>query len=177
LRPDALLLLIINLLSPLVLLFWRKYITNKKYYVINLVSLINIFFCLFTAPSLRFIYGFLIFNMSLTVGIVFMRFHNFNISRVIYKIVVNLILLISIIINVHWSQKNLHGISSKNLLLPISTKKIEVKEVALGTVRIKLPVSGDRCYNTPLPCTPYYKKNLRLRGDNISDGFKIDEGH
>jgi hypothetical protein len=43
---------------------------------------------------------------------------------------------------------------------------------------LHVPVESDRCWNAPLPATPYPKRNLRLRvpGD-MGKGFELSEGN
>jgi len=42
-------------------------------------------------------------------------------------------------------------------------------------LQVHVPVEGDRCWDAPLPCTPYFKTNLRLRVEgDMAKGFVVD---
>jgi hypothetical protein len=50
--------------------------------------------------------------------------------------------------------------------------------IALHTVNIhgqsiSFPVSGDQCWDSPLPCAPFPGFGTRLRGDSLQDGFYL----
>ncbi len=38
-----------------------------------------------------------------------------------------------------------------------------------------VPASGDQCWDSPLPCTPYPDPRLRLRGDGLRSGFTVND--
>jgi hypothetical protein len=55
--------------------------------------------------------------------------------------------------------------------------KVEMIERSTDSgLRLWVPVTGDQCWDAPLPCTPYFNPDLRLRipGD-IESGFVIDK--
>jgi hypothetical protein len=37
------------------------------------------------------------------------------------------------------------------------------------------PLPGTYCWNGPLPCTPFFRPQLKLRGDSVVQGFYLDE--
>ena len=41
--------------------------------------------------------------------------------------------------------------------------------------RLNLPKKNDQCWDIPIPCTPYPRSNLRLRGKSLDSGFMLDE--
>jgi len=48
------------------------------------------------------------------------------------------------------------------------------EKVTSSGLRVYVPVSGDQCWDAPLPCTPYFHKGLRLRDpDNVASGFTV----
>jgi uncharacterized membrane protein len=52
---------------------------------------------------------------------------------------------------------------------PLITKTTE------SGIDIFLPQSGDQCWDAPLPCTPYFNPQLRLRNDaDLSSGFILN---
>jgi hypothetical protein len=50
---------------------------------------------------------------------------------------------------------------------------LDVKVTTSG-LRVYVPISGNQCWDAPLPCTPYFNRSLRLRDpDDMSSGFTI----
>jgi len=57
-----------------------------------------------------------------------------------------------------------------------SIAKPDLKRGITGSgLRIYTPAQGDECWDAPLPCTPYFRSQLRLRGKSLSEGFYLDE--
>lgn len=55
---------------------------------------------------------------------------------------------------------------------PVPT--VEAREFVTNSgLIVYTPAAGDRCFDLPLPCTPYPNANLMLRGDSIREGFRI----
>lgn len=40
-------------------------------------------------------------------------------------------------------------------------------------VIIYSPINTDKCFDYCLPCTPYFKENLEMRGESLQSGFRI----
>ncbi|MGH9418878.1 MAG: hypothetical protein ACRD3J_02800, partial [Thermoanaerobaculia bacterium] len=57
----------------------------------------------------------------------------------------------------------------------VPSSPVITRETASG-LTVYVPVSGEQCWNAPLPCTPYFSANLALRvkGD-MSSGF-VNQG-
>ncbi len=55
------------------------------------------------------------------------------------------------------------------------TKEAPLEEKATESgLRVFKPKKGDQCWDSPLPCTPYFKEALRLRNpDDMSSGFTV----
>lgn len=50
---------------------------------------------------------------------------------------------------------------------------LDVKFTKSG-LRVYVPISGDQCWDAPLPCTPYFNEALRLRDpDHVASGFTV----
>jgi hypothetical protein len=41
--------------------------------------------------------------------------------------------------------------------------------------KLNLPTKNDRCWNIPIPCTPYVRPTLHLRNDDLNSGFILDD--
>ena len=56
--------------------------------------------------------------------------------------------------------------------LPIPSAELIEKRTESG-LKIYVTVRDDRCWDSPLPCTPYFNPELRLRGTDIQSGFTV----
>jgi hypothetical protein len=55
----------------------------------------------------------------------------------------------------------------------IKTARLVQKETASGLV-VFTPKQGDQCWDSPLPCTPYFNQRLRLRiSGELASGFSV----
>ena len=54
-------------------------------------------------------------------------------------------------------------------------KKVEIeKKITKYGVVVFKPMHGDQCWDSPVPCTPYFNEELRMRKhQDISSGFSI----
>jgi len=48
-----------------------------------------------------------------------------------------------------------------------------IQRVTDSGLQVWVPVDGDRVGNAPLPATPYFRRDLRLRGDGLRSGFCV----
>jgi hypothetical protein len=58
----------------------------------------------------------------------------------------------------------------------IPAAKLEQKVTASG-LQVWVPVTGDQTWDAPIPATPYFDKNLSLRGAGLASGFYINMVH
>jgi len=57
-----------------------------------------------------------------------------------------------------------------------SMAKPDLRRAITGSgLTIYTPAQGDECWDAPLPCTPYFRPQLKLRGKSLSEGFYLDE--
>jgi len=47
------------------------------------------------------------------------------------------------------------------------------QKVTASGLRVGVPVEGDKTWDAPLPATPYFNNNLRLRGKDLASGFCV----
>ncbi len=53
---------------------------------------------------------------------------------------------------------------------PMPTAPLTLYRTRSG-LQVHTPVEDDRCWEAPLPCTPYRRDDLRLRGESMQEGF------
>jgi hypothetical protein len=165
------LLLIINSLSAisfLVLLVRKDYFYAK----IQIIIIINLFFWFLMAPDVRFAYGFLFIGFSLLIAFVF-RIIEYSKYSGIFKYL-NICLLCFVIV-----------VLLRRISIPLEILKqpslfvISAPYETIGTKEVKsdftyrIPIREDRCFNNEIPCVPFPLTNIKLRGHDYQDGFKV----
>jgi hypothetical protein len=65
--------------------------------------------------------------------------------------------------------------STSGRLAQSMTKPDLLKGMTGSGLTIYTPAPGSECWDGPLPCTPYFRPQLRLRGKSLSEGFYLDE--
>jgi hypothetical protein len=58
-------------------------------------------------------------------------------------------------------------------LRPVPPPSVETRSVALGGLSIRLPVTGEQCWDAPLPCTPRLDPEVVPRGATLAAGFRV----
>ena len=56
----------------------------------------------------------------------------------------------------------------------VATARLVERQTRTGLV-VYTPEQDDRCWDSPLPCTPFFNPNLRLRKGDIASGFLVSE--
>ncbi|HEY8165195.1 MAG TPA: hypothetical protein VIF83_06530 [Gemmatimonadaceae bacterium] len=65
----------------------------------------------------------------------------------------------------------LTAVSSRGWM-PVETPRVTVRRTLSG-LTVYTPGDDDRCWNAPLPCTPYFTPELRLLGSGLGSGFTV----
>jgi hypothetical protein len=66
-----------------------------------------------------------------------------------------------------------------SLVYPVYDAKVETVDFQAGNFTMHIPskappAKGYWCYCAKLPCTPFPKKNVVMRGNSYQDGFRCD---
>ncbi len=61
-----------------------------------------------------------------------------------------------------------------HLMQPTPDVLMQTRQTTSG-LNVLVPVTGNQCWDAPLPCTPYFRPQLRLLGSSLGDGFWLDE--
>lgn len=176
LRLDALILFIFNIIAPIMFFSFRKIrkIASIEYLYVLTVSLLNFYFCMLNAPTLRFAFGFLIFNMSFIVAVFLSSFVNINLKKRIYSILIVTAISGTLIAMIIDTKLSVSKILTSNFITSEEMQTTKVYSIgSFDSVNIVKPVDGDQCFNTLIPCTPYFNEDLKLRGDSINQGFIV----
>jgi hypothetical protein len=170
-------------ISPLVILFTqRRKLLEKPYFVYPwVIAFVGVVFWFTTSPDIRYAFGYVIFTALAPFMLV--KWEKVE-KGFLNKTVPFLILLFaSFFIGVSF---NVIRITKGNLAYqsflyePNVTSFPEKRALAefipfkVDGITIYVPVSGDQCFDHPLPCTPpsVCLDCLELRGESIKDGFR-----
>jgi hypothetical protein len=165
------LLLIINslsIISFITMLFKKDFLFAK----IQLIIFINLIFWFIMAPDPRFAYGFLFIGFSLTVAYLFKMIEYSNLSGILKYLKIAIACFFFIVIGRRISIP-LEVLKHPSLcLIPAPFETVETKALK-SDFDYRIPVSEDRCFYSEIPCVPFPLTNVRLRGHDLQDGFKV----
>jgi hypothetical protein len=140
---------------------------------------IGLLFWFFTAPDLRFAHA-LFWCLSLSSAVLFLYSVQPLLKQRWFVVVMCAVFIIA---NLHFMRNavkmrhSIQAVSSSGwhsiMIAPLIQKK-----TSSGLV-VFTPKQGGSCWDSPLPCTPYFNPNLRLRiPGKLASGFTVlDVGH
>ncbi|MGC9035460.1 MAG: LIC_10190 family membrane protein [Verrucomicrobiia bacterium] len=155
------------------------------------ISLIGIFICLFTAPDLRFCYGFIFLATAISFNEHLQKLFNYNFSCSVLKIALCAALIANGILvaksmdtgilfpcHNYPKSKRVKEINGIKIYMAQSLKEAEATGGTDSLWSIwwgnsHRGIYEDRLWDADLPASPYLRKGLKLRGKTICDGFKI----
>lgn len=162
-----------NLFSIVLLvvaLFRKDFRTAVLFFTI----LFNLAFWFYKAPDPRFAYAFLYFNLGLIAAYIFTPLLKWAKLRSARGALPLFALFIVCLLVFKQDIKYTDSLDSSLLLFSSphendKTEKFEGKNFSMNT-----PANGSiLCFTSSLPCTPYPKKQLMMRGSDYKDGFRI----
>ncbi|HTD17531.1 MAG TPA: hypothetical protein VK673_20265, partial [Chthoniobacterales bacterium] len=136
------------------------------------VGLFSLIFWFLSAPDPRFLGA---APWVVLLGVVGLVFDRVSIEQQIRMSKV-LVLLSWIAVALCFARNSLALTYSTKGKLAESTTKPDLISLVTGSgLMVYTPVRGDECWDAPLPCTPYFRPQLKLRGKSLSEGFYLDE--
>jgi len=165
------LLLIINslsIISFITMLFKKDFLFAKVQFII----FINLIYWFMMAPDPRFAYGFLFIGFSLTIAYLFKMFEYSNYSGILKYLKIAIACFLFIVIGRRISIPL--EVMKHPLLCIISApfETVETKEFK-SDFNYRIPVREDKCFYCEIPCVPFPLTNVKLRGHDLQDGFKV----
>jgi hypothetical protein len=171
--PKTTLLLIFLSLSLLIIpfAFKSRFLLNGRtlvFYAIATPPLVSLVFWFFTAPDPRFLSSSP--NVLLALSAVTLactcKTKEIWINRG-NRYVIPILLFIAFVGSSYWAKR---AVNKTDLILlngfqPIKSVSLVERRTASG-LSVYTPVTGDQCFDSPLPCTPYLNENLRLEREN-----------
>ena len=155
----------------LVLKKWRTWIRETPGYIFILFSMYSgILFWLFSAPSFRFGYGFLLATVTLSGAPIILQIIEFK--KALFPVFKTILLVVSIVICL----KNFHNFLDNppkfsQYLLPLDYPKYSTIPCEYGNFKLLCPAEYDACWYDPFPCGIRPNENLFMRGEDYSEGF------
>jgi hypothetical protein len=147
---------------------------------LGLVLSLNLIFWLLNAPDPRFAHGLLLFglafflrHLSKSMGTRLTTTQNVSIITLIFMLPAVFIVFKSIGTSKHYINTTSQVFLPKSMNL--NKDELNMKIIQSTNFQYFVPTIDDRCYNQDIPCTPYPKSGLILRGPNLSSGFRITE--
>jgi len=151
------------------------YVRLKKYYAL-LVPSISIIYWFFTAPDARFAHAFFILTPLAAMLLLLESLRNtVNFKRALYSV--------SLFFSLYQASFGISLILYRGQIPSISytswqeipQSRMREASTSSGLI-VFLPEEGDQCWDSPLPSSPYYNRNLRLRNpENMGAGFTVLE--
>ncbi len=120
------------------------------------------------APALRFGYGFIFFTFGTVIAFLIVCLQ----PRFRYA---TLVFLIIICLPAQWPAfKGFGAIKGQVFTFrPYPDVAVQSTRSTCSGLELFYPASGNQCFGAPLPCTPYYRTNLKLRTGSLADGFEM----
>lgn len=169
-------LIYLVLISPLIVLvssFRHRQREQIKVVFAWFVTVIGLMFNFFTAPDPRFSYSFLILTAFLPFFLFSFSFRKKQIQY--YSSILTACVMIYFISLQSNNLKN-ENIFTKphSHYIDFSSHNIVFDIYNLDHIKLYTPIGTDKCFDCCIPCTPYLKEGLQLRGNSLQDGFKIN---
>lgn len=172
--------MIIDLFTVL-LMFIALYRKNYKLALLCFTVFFNLVFWFLKTPNPRFAYAFLLIGLSLVFA--------YSLSPILEKKYVRfnqyLFILFSVLmLSSPVLKSDVIYVDNPDLSLLLipqyyqiqsPPETFETKDFTVNTPPSAPPAKGIWCYNLPLPCTPFPKKNLVMRGEDYQAGFRVDK--
>jgi hypothetical protein len=145
---------------------------------ISLPALVGLTYWFFSAPDPRFAAG-MFFILALCSALLFFSSVQSMIDRRKYVICIGVVFVLA---NFHfWAYLMKHGTAMTSISVsgwqPVKTVALDRKVTSSG-LSVYTPTTGDQCWDSPLPSTPYFNPQLRLRNPrSMSSGFTVAPEH
>ena len=139
-------------------IFLKKKKDVSIFLIVAFLSFLGCLFWFFSAPDPRFGYGYLYSFFGFLIGYGIYNFvDNEKIKNIFLKFTCFAVLFLFVfhIFNGNVKLKELRSVKK--------FKDVEfLQRKTNDNLTVYTPVKGDQCYNSPLPCTPYFNENLKI---------------
>ena len=166
------------ILSMMTAATWRLKIGKRPSFLewsIVLPALVGLAYWFFSAPDPRFAAGMFFILSACSTLLLFSSLHSM-IGRRTYVVCMCVVFVVA---NVHfWAYLVKHGRAITSISVsgwhPVKPIALDQK-VTVSGLSVYTPTTGDQCWDSPLPSTPHFKPQLRLRNPrSLSSGFTVE---
>mgnify|MGYP005666740129 CR=1 FL=1 len=171
-------IMIIDLFT-IVLMFFALFKRNYKLALIGFTIFFNLAFWFIKTPNPRFGFAFLFLGVALVFAHLLQPvFKYFKPNQYIFVLYALLMVLTSVFKN---GTEYTEDWKLTLLLIPeyvqVSTppEPFQARNFTLNLPPSEPPAKGIWCYNLPLPCTPFPKETLVMRGKDFQAGFRVEQ--
>lgn len=149
--------------------FFKK--CNKFEILISTVCLLSILWIFYQAPDLRFARVFFWILGSLSLVRIFSFLKTSDRNKFYLSLFITLILFFKFVFPATYFAHQ--PVFMANKLNNFKKIQYQLKTTNDG-INIYVPLVGDQCGNSPLPCTPYFNQELKfIRKNYLNYGFKL----
>jgi hypothetical protein len=169
-------ILLISFLFLIFPLFFKKKIFFKnhiiKVYIFCIPSIVSLIIWFFNAPNQRFLGSIPYIMLGLSTAILFNFFikNKKNIIKKRHLYITSFLLLIAFHATYRAFSTDKVRLIISSGFQPIPVVRL-IKQTTNSGLIIYSPENGDQCYDSRLPCTPFFKENLRLEKDKTNFTF------
>ncbi len=161
----------------IVLMFMAFFRKNYMLALLSFTVLFNLAFWFIKTPNPRFGYAFLFLAMALVFA--------YSLAPLLKRLKLNQTIYLGFAVLMIASTQLKNQViyttpELSDLLIPdyyqvrSAPKPFQTKNFIVNTPPMAAPAKGIWCYNLPLPCTPFPKQNLVMRGEDYQAGFRVD---
>jgi hypothetical protein len=146
---------------------WRSWL-------LPLPLLAGLVFWFFTAPDIRFANAtFLLLPVS-AMALLADQARKF-VGRTGFIVLICYLIVVGNLNLLYWAYLQRATISDVSFSGWCDGQSVPLQQkVTYSGLRVWVPVTGDQCWDAPLPCSPYLNEHLRLRRpDDLSSGFTV----
>lgn len=128
---------------------------------------------LFKAPDPRFSYGFTFFIIYWGVAYILIWLLSKYQSKWI-TVLVSVVITSTSVLSLVIAYSHYNVFDPIHIVKPAERTELELRTLTIDNIQVYMPTSTKQCWNSPLPCSPVPDYRLRLRGNDIADGFYVN---
>ncbi|CAK8713603.1 MAG: hypothetical protein CDV28_102219 [Candidatus Electronema aureum] len=161
-----------------IVLYFRSKNIFRLYFLSKLTIIIppaiGLLFWFFTAPDPRFAQG-LFFLLPISSALFMLYLTRELLKRTTYIITICILFLFCSFNLIRFMVNNMSTFRQISMIGWQNIKNVEIeRKITKHGVVIFKPLHGDQCWDSPIPCTPYFNEELRMRNHKVvSSGFSI----
>lgn len=165
--------LMVCFFSPLIVAAaWIKNRLSKELMMFWFVCFAGFVFWFVSAPDIRFAYGFILFCAAIPLSAFTDPFRNVRQKALSWSILV-FIVLFGLVHAIAPQMRTSPAKFAEHVWKPEKLPEVRVVEKKARNLFVSVPVEGVKCYNSAIPCTPYFNPDLEMRENRVEDGFRI----